>query len=202
MGKQPSGRPVRFVAVGDSFTEGVGDRDLRLPNGCRGWADRVAEELARYDGRTLYANLALRGRRLGTIVDEQLDAALAMEPTVVSFYAGGNDLLMARLDMRSLMATYERAVERIVRTGARALLFTAYNVPLSPVLEPLKLRIAAYNRQVRRIARATVPRWWTTGALRHTRTGASGLRTGCTCPGQATSTWPPKSWRCCACRVR
>lgn len=154
MERLAAAQSVRFVAVGDSFTEGVGDKDLRLPNGCRGWADRVAEELSRRDGRTLYANLALRGRRLGPIVAEQLDAALAMDPTVVSFYAGGNDLLMARLDMGRLMAAYERAVERITRSGATTLLFTAYNVPLSPVLEPLKLRTAAYNRHVRRIAAA------------------------------------------------
>ena len=95
--------PVRFVAVGDSFTEGVGDRDLRLPNDCRGWTDRVAEELTRNDPRTRYANLAVRGRRLRRIVDEQLDAALAMEPTLVSFHAGGNDLLAARLDLGALI---------------------------------------------------------------------------------------------------
>lgn len=145
--------PPRFVAVGDSFTEGVGDKDPRLPNGCRGWADRVAEELARHNPGTLYANLALRGRRLRQIIAEQLEPALAMKPTLVSLYAGGNDLLMARLDMDRLAVAYEEAVVRIVRSGAAALLFTGYNVPLSPVLEPLKLRTAAYNRHIRRIAR-------------------------------------------------
>ncbi|XAS67240.1 SGNH/GDSL hydrolase family protein [Micrococcaceae bacterium Sec5.7] len=144
--------PVRYVALGDSFTEGVGDKDLRLPNDCRGWADRVAEELARHDPRTSYANLALRGRRLEQIVQEQLQPALALEPTLVSFYAGGNDLLMARLDLDALMQKYEAAVDRLTGSGARVLLFTGYNVPLSPVLEPLKLRTAVYNRHVRRIA--------------------------------------------------
>ncbi len=37
----------RYVALGDSFTEGVGDPDPARPNGLRGWADLVAEELAR-----------------------------------------------------------------------------------------------------------------------------------------------------------
>ncbi|WP_426997356.1 SGNH/GDSL hydrolase family protein [Pseudarthrobacter sp. N5] len=143
---------VRFVALGDSFTEGVGDKDFRLPNDCRGWADRVAEELARRDPRTSYANLAVRGRRLRQIVDEQLDAALALEPTLFSFYAGGNDLLMARLDLNALMRKYENAVKRLTASGARVLLFTGYNVPLSPALEPLKLRTAVYNTHVRRIA--------------------------------------------------
>ena len=36
----------RYVALGDSFTEGVGDPDPDRPNGLRGWADRVAEVLA------------------------------------------------------------------------------------------------------------------------------------------------------------
>ena len=105
--------PLRFVAVGDSFTEGVGDTDLRLPNDCRGWADRVAEELARHRPQTQYANLALRGRRLRQIVVEQLEPALAMAPTLVSFHAGGNDLLGARLDMRTLVRGFEDAVARI-----------------------------------------------------------------------------------------
>jgi lysophospholipase L1-like esterase len=144
--------PVRFVAVGDSFTEGVGDRDLRLPNDCRGWADRVAEELTRNDPRTRYANLAVRGRRLCRIVDEQLDASLAMQPTLLSFHAGGNDLLAARLDLGALIRRFEAAVARIAGTGTRVLLFTEYNVPLSPVLEPLKLRTAIFNKHIRRIA--------------------------------------------------
>lgn len=143
---------TRFVALGDSFTEGVGDIDLRLPNNCRGWADRVAEELARHDDRTQYANLAIRGRRLQRIIDEQIEPALAMSPTLVSFYAGGNDLLMARLNMAQLMRDYEHAVSRLKASGATLLLFTGYNVPLSPLLEPLKVRTAIYNRSIRRLA--------------------------------------------------
>lgn len=143
---------IRFVALGDSFTEGVGDNDLRLPNNCRGWADRVAEELARYNHTTQYANLAIRGRRLQRIIAEQIEPALAMNPTVVSFYAGGNDLLMAKLNMNKLIRNYEDAVWRLKASGATVLLFTGYNVPLSPLLEPLKVRTAIYNRQIRRIA--------------------------------------------------
>ena len=143
---------LRFVALGDSFTEGVGDPDPRLPNNGRGWADRVAEELARQDQSVRYSNLAIRGRRLQQIIDEQIEPALAMNPTLVSFYAGGNDLLMARPNMTRLIRTYEDAVQRIVASGATVLLFTGYNVPLSPLLEPLKVRTAIYNRSIRRIA--------------------------------------------------
>ena len=147
-----SGR-LRFVAVGDSFTEGVGDAAPGFPHGCRGWADRVARELARFNPRTEYANLAVRGRRLDRIVEEQVDQALTLNATLVSFYAGGNDLLMARLDLATLLDRLERAVLTLRESGAQVLLFTGYNVPLSPLLEPLKLRNAAYNTRIRRIAR-------------------------------------------------
>lgn len=145
---------LRFVAIGDSFTEGVGDIDVRLPNDCRGWADRVAEELARHRPQAHYANLAIRGRRLKQIVAEQLEPALTMAPTLVSFHAGGNDLLGARLDMGTLVRGFEDAVARITRSGAQVLLFTKYNVPLSPILEPLKLRTAVFNKHIRRISAA------------------------------------------------
>ena len=73
----------RYVALGDSFTEGVGDPDPARPNGLRGWADRVAEVLATQTDDFGYANLAVRGRKLGPIVAEQLDAAVALEPVTV-----------------------------------------------------------------------------------------------------------------------
>jgi lysophospholipase L1-like esterase len=62
----------RYVAIGDSFTEGVGDPDPTRPNGLRGWADRVAEVLAAGDPGFGYANLAIRGRKLAGILDGQL----------------------------------------------------------------------------------------------------------------------------------
>lgn len=141
-----------FVAMGDSFTEGVGDYAPHLPHGVRGWADRVAEQLAIADPRWRYANLAIRGRRLELVLAEQLAPALAMKPTLVSLYAGGNDLLGVRPHMRKLMNDLESAVVTIRATGAQVLLFTSYNVPLSPVLEPLTVRSAYYNRRLRAMA--------------------------------------------------
>src|SRR5664280_2645880 len=75
----------RFVAIGDSFTEGVGDPSPRYPNGYRGWADRMARQLGRADPTWEYANLALRSRLLDEVVAHQLEPALALEPTHVSF---------------------------------------------------------------------------------------------------------------------
>jgi lysophospholipase L1-like esterase len=142
----------RFVALGDSFTEGVGDRSKRLPNGVRGWADRVAEKLAKAEPGWEYANLAIRSKRLRHIIDEQLEPALAMEPTLVTLYAGGNDILDFGTDVDALMAEYEAMVARLAATGATVVLFTGFDVKVSAVLEPLRKRNTAYNRRVRDIA--------------------------------------------------
>lgn len=142
----------RFVAIGDSFTEGVGDRDDAYPNGVRGWADRVAKQLGRHDPSWEYANLAKRSMMLDHITRAQLKPALAMEPTLVSFFAGGNDILRLRSDVPDVLRRYEAAVDQIAATGARLLLFTSYNVKITPLLEPLRPRNNAFNRGIRRIA--------------------------------------------------
>lgn len=144
----------RFVALGDSFTEGVGDWDDRFPNGVRGWADRVAKQLSKADPGTEYVNLALRSRVLDDVIEHQVDAAVALNPTLVSFFAGGNDILQIRIDMEDVLGRYEAAVDKLAATGARILLFTSYDVRLSPLLEPLRLRNNQFNRRVRQVALA------------------------------------------------
>lgn len=162
----------RFVAVGDSFTEGVGDWDERYPNGVRGWADRVARQLAKGDPGTEYANLALRSRVLDDVVEHQVDAAIALEPTLVSFFAGGNDILQIRIDMDDVLTRYEKAVARLSGSGARVLLFTSYDLRLSPLLEPLRVRNNQFNRRVREVALAydaLLVDHWAMRAYRHPR---------------------------------
>lgn len=142
----------RYVAIGDSFTEGVGDTSKILPNGVRGWADRVAEKLAKAQPGWEYANLAVRSKRLRHIIDEQLEPALAMEPTLVTLYAGGNDILDFGTDMDALLNDYELLVARLSETGATLVLFTGFDVKVSAVLEPFKKRNTHYNQRVRDIA--------------------------------------------------
>ena len=141
-----------FVALGDSFTEGVGDRNKHLPNGVRGWADRVAEKLAKAEPGWEYANLAIRSKRLRHVIDEQLEPVLAMEPTLISLYAGGNDILDFGTDMDALMAEYEGLVAKLAATGATLILFTGYDVKVSAVLEPFRKRNTMYNQRVRALA--------------------------------------------------
>ncbi|WP_310961941.1 SGNH/GDSL hydrolase family protein [Nocardioides terrisoli] len=146
----------RYVALGDSFTEGVGDPDPSRPNGLRGWADRVAEALAdraqRADSEFGYANLAIRGRKLGAILDEQVDPALALQPDLVTVYAGANDLLRPKVDIDALARRYDEAVGTLTASGAVVGLFTAFDPGSQGLFARLRGRFALYNEQVREIA--------------------------------------------------
>lgn len=142
----------RFVAVGDSFTEGVGDPNPRLPNGVRGWADRVADRLAKAEPGWEYANLAVRSKRLRHIVADQLPRAVALEPTLITLYAGGNDVLDVGTDVPALMREYDDLVAALTATGARVLLFTGYDIPLVPARALFRRRNRLYNDAVHRSA--------------------------------------------------
>ncbi|HEV3293193.1 MAG TPA: SGNH/GDSL hydrolase family protein, partial [Streptosporangiaceae bacterium] len=122
-----------YVALGDSFTEGLDD--LTAPDGgYRGWADRFAEILAARNGGLQYANLAVRGKMLGEVVDDQLPAALAMAPDLVSIAAGGNDLLRPSADPDSLAEVFEAAVIRLRDAGCQVLVLTGFDPRTFPVI--------------------------------------------------------------------
>ncbi|MBP6683946.1 MAG: SGNH/GDSL hydrolase family protein [Leucobacter sp.] len=117
---------IRYVAIGDSFTEGVGDE---LPDGSvRGWADLVAQGLADATGEPIeYANLAIRGRLLAPILAEQLEPAIALGPTLLSFNGGGNDMLRPGTDVPSIISDTEGALRRIQAAGIEPLLLAGAN---------------------------------------------------------------------------
>lgn len=142
----------RYLALGDSFTEGVGDEDPIRPHGVRGWADRVAEQLCAADPAWGYANLAVRGKKIRQVIDEQLETALAMEPTLVTLYAGGNDILRPRVDIDALMAGYDDMVSRLRASGAAVVLFTGFDSSGSAVFGKTRGRTAIYNEWVREAA--------------------------------------------------
>ncbi len=148
----PPARFTRYVAIGDSFTEGVGDPDPTRPNGLRGWADRVAEALAQHSPDLGYANLAIRGRKLGRIVEEQLEPALALRPDLVTSYAGANDIMRPKVDIDALASRYDEAVGKLARTGATVVLFTAFDPAGSAIYRPVRGRFALYTEAVREIA--------------------------------------------------
>lgn len=142
----------RYVAMGDSFTEGIGDPELSSPGGYRGWADRVAEELSRSSGDFKYANLAIRGRLLSKILSEQLEPALALKPDLISISAGGNDLIRPGSDPDALAEQLDAAVGRMTAAGATVLLVNGPDIRDTPVLGIVRGRVAIYNENLRTIA--------------------------------------------------
>ena len=142
----------RFVALGDSFTEGMVDEDPEREGEYVGWADRVAAALAaRNEGEGApfgYANLAIRGRLIDAVLQEQLDAALALRPDLVSLSAGGNDVLRRRVSLDAVMDKLEDAVGRIRETGADVLLFTAPNVAWASLVNRVQPRMVEYTAEL------------------------------------------------------
>lgn len=142
----------RYVALGDSFTEGVGDPDPGAPDQHRGWADRVAGELSRGYTGFAYANLAVRGKLLHQIESEQVDAALALQPDLVTLSAGGNDVIRPGSDPDALAGRCESVIERLKVSGATLVLFTGPDLGYSPVFRPVRGKIAIYNENLRAVA--------------------------------------------------
>ncbi|HEU4347003.1 MAG TPA: SGNH/GDSL hydrolase family protein [Actinoplanes sp.] len=141
-----------FVAMGDSFTEGLDDP---YPDGAfRGWADLVAARLAIEKGPDFgYANLAVRGRLLDQVIAEQLDAALAMNPALVSFAAGGNDMLRRKVEPAALVDRIDPVIGRLRAAGADVILFRFADItarlPGQRIVGP---RAAVLNEGAGRIA--------------------------------------------------
>jgi lysophospholipase L1-like esterase len=142
----------RFVALGDSFTEGVGDPEQRSPGGLRGWADRVAEELARGRQDFAYANLAVRGRLLKQILNQQIGPAMALKPDLITLSAGGNDMVFHGSDPDKLAGQLEAGVGLLSQTGAAVVLFTGPDWGSTPVLGRNRAKVAIFNENVRAIA--------------------------------------------------
>jgi len=138
-----------FVALGDSFTEGLDDPygDGRF----RGWADRVAERLAGREPGFQYANLAIRGRLLSQIVSEQVPVTLKLRPDLVSLAGGANDLLRGTPPER-LGAILDDAVRQLRENGSQVLLFLGADATRLPWGRRLSPRIQAFNEVVRRTA--------------------------------------------------
>lgn len=162
----------RYVALGDSFTEGVGDDEPASPGGLRGWADRVAEVLNERTDDFAYANLAIRGRLLPQVVDEQIQPAIDMRPDLVSFCAGGNDLLRPGADPDLIADRLDAAVARLAQTGATVILFTGIDTGYSPVFRLIRGKVAIFNMNVYRVAKkydAVVVDQWAMDFLRDPR---------------------------------
>jgi lysophospholipase L1-like esterase len=182
---------LRYVALGDSQTEGMNDGDD--VRGYRGWADRLAERLATVDPQVHYANLAVRGRRAHEVYAEQLPAALSLRPDLATVMAGVNDLLRSRFDAAVTAGHLEAMFEALTGAGARVVTFGFPDPPaLSAATRGLATRIHDLNARIRTAAdrRGVIvvdlaaypvcrdPRLWSTDRLHlntlgHTRLAAA-----------------------------
>ncbi|HEY0542837.1 MAG TPA: SGNH/GDSL hydrolase family protein [Actinoallomurus sp.] len=182
---------LRYVALGDSQTEGLGDGDDLT--GLRGWADRLAEQLAAGSPGLRYANLAVRGRLAAQVHAEQVGPALALRPDLATVVAGVNDLLRPRFDADEVGGHLEAMFAALTAQGARVATVTFPDLArITPLARPLGSRATALNDRVRAAALrhgvivaetahhpvVTDPRLWTqdrlhAGPLGHERIAAA-----------------------------
>lgn len=145
---------LRFVAVGDSLTEGLSDSSRQATGEYRGWADRLAELMAHSAGRRrplLYANLAVRSRRIADVLDEQIPRAIALRADVVSVLVGANDLVKAGARPEVLARRLLGGVARLRASGVHVVLVTAF-APHRPYLGGLHARLERFNGVLRSAA--------------------------------------------------
>lgn len=141
-------RYERYVAIGDSTSEGLDDPDGR--GGYRGWANRLAEKIAAQQGGLLYANLAIRGRTCRQIRIEQLDRALAMKPDLATISAGTNDVLRRHFDADGFAAELFAMQSAFVQQGATVMTFTLPDLrPVMPLAKILGTRVFEFNDAIR-----------------------------------------------------
>ncbi|GAA4054038.1 SGNH/GDSL hydrolase family protein [Streptomyces shaanxiensis] len=127
-----------LVALGDSFTEGMSDL---LPDGSyRGWADLLATRMAALTPGFRYANLAVRGKLIKQIVEEQVGVAAAMRPDVITLVGGLNDTLRPKCDMGRVRGLLEEAVETLAPSCKQLVLMRSPGRQ-GPVLERFRPRM-------------------------------------------------------------
>lgn len=144
---------TRFVALGDSSTEGLDDPDGA--GGYRGWADRLAEHAARAYPGLSYANLAVRGRSAGEIKATELAPALAMRPDLATVVAGMNDLLRRNWSAVRVAGEIGEMVHALSAIGATVVMFTIPDVARRMRMgRTMSMRTAELNAELRTIAAA------------------------------------------------
>ena len=145
----------RYVAIGDSSTEGLDDPDGR--GGYHGWANRLAARVAAAQSSPLlYANLAIRGRSTRRIRDEQLEPAVAMRPDLVTLFTGTNDVIAPRFDADVVARDVESMQRTLIDGGATVLGFTLPDLSIVlPLARPIAGRVRALNEGLRHASAAS-----------------------------------------------
>ncbi|KAA9154598.1 SGNH/GDSL hydrolase family protein [Amycolatopsis acidicola] len=142
----------RFVALGDSCTEGLHD----LYPGSkryRGWADLAAATLAAAEPGLRYANLGVRGRRLDQIIVEQVPTALDLQPDLIALFGGANDVMTRNFRAETVAQRVDAAVRILTKAAPTVAVFTLSDVSSRiPGLLRIRPRIEALNDAIRAAA--------------------------------------------------
>lgn len=146
----------RFIALGDSMTEGMTDEII--DGNYRGWADRVADVLATETPNFTYVNLAVRGKLLKQVVEEQIPKALQFiegKSTLVSFHAGANDVLRPNYKPEVSLPQYELGIKQLTDAGATVIIFTVVDKVdgKGKTADLWHQRFSAFNENVRAVAK-------------------------------------------------
>jgi lysophospholipase L1-like esterase len=141
----------RYVAIGDSQTEGLWDGDDSV--GLIGFADRLAAIVDSHYPGLIYANLAVRSRRIRDVLDEQLPHALAMRPDLVTVCIGMNDVTRPGPHFDQALADLEDLHAQLARSGATVATTTFPDLAqILPVGRLLATRVVRINDTIRAAA--------------------------------------------------
>lgn len=135
---------ARYVAIGDSQTEGLWDGDDTT--GLLGFADRLAALVDAQCPGLMYANLAVRGRRIGDVLHDQLPRALAMEPDLITVCIGMNDVTRPGKAFTAALADLDEVYSRLAASGATVVTTTFPEIArMLPVGRLIDARVRQIN---------------------------------------------------------
>lgn len=140
------------------MTEGMTDEVI---NGqYRGWADRIADVMAEQNSNFTYMNLAVRGKLIQQVIDDQLpkiDNFVEGKETLVSFHAGANDVIRPNYNPAITLPLYIEASKKVAATGCTLMLFTVMEKPTSKgkTGQIWESRFREFNKIVRHTAEIT-----------------------------------------------
>ena len=139
---------ARYVALGDSQSEGLWDGDEST--GMYGFADRLAVLVNSHHPGLAYANLAVRGKRIRDVIDEQLPLALAMKPDLITSCIGMNDVTWPGRSFDRALADLEYLHDRLAETGATVVTTTFPDlVQILPIGRLIATRVLQLNDVIR-----------------------------------------------------
>jgi lysophospholipase L1-like esterase len=137
----------RYVAIGDSQTEGLWDGDDTV--GFLGFADRLAAMIDSIYPGLQYANLAIRGKLIADVLNEQVPQALAMQPDLITVCAGMNDVIQPGLSFGRALTDLESVYAALAESGATVVTTTFPNVAqFLPLGRLVSGRLARINKAI------------------------------------------------------